>query len=38
MAKWVDRVELVEDFQGIGRGQGGWRDDVLNYYPSDAGI
>jgi hypothetical protein len=19
-------------------GQGGWRDDVLNYYPSDAGI
>jgi hypothetical protein len=22
----------------IGKGQGGWRDDVLNYYPSDAGI
>jgi DMSO/TMAO reductase YedYZ molybdopterin-dependent catalytic subunit len=38
MAKWVNRIELVEDFRGIGKGQGGWRDDVLNYYPSDAGI
>ena len=38
MAKWVHRIELVEDFRGIGKGQGGWRDDVLNYYPSDAGI
>ena len=38
MAKWVTRIELVADFRGIGKGQGGWRDDVLNYYPSDAGI
>jgi hypothetical protein len=38
MAKWVNRIELVSDFRGIGGGQGGWRDDVLNYYPSDAGI
>lgn len=38
MAKWVNRIELVEDFRGIGKGQGGWRDDVLNYYPSSAGI
>jgi sulfoxide reductase catalytic subunit YedY len=38
MAKWVHRIELVEDFRGIGKGQGGWRDDVLDYYPSDAGI
>ena len=38
MAKWVTRIELVTDFRGIGEGQGGWRDDVLNYYPSDAGI
>ena len=38
MAKWVDRIELVADFRKIGKGQGGWRDDVLNYYPSDAGI
>jgi methionine sulfoxide reductase catalytic subunit len=38
MAKWINRIELVEDFRGVGGGQGGWRDDVLNYYPSDAGI
>jgi methionine sulfoxide reductase catalytic subunit len=38
MAKWINRIELVHDFRGIGGGQGGWRDDVLNYYPSDAGI
>ncbi|AUX38276.1 oxidoreductase [Sorangium cellulosum] len=38
MAKWVCAIELVEDFRRIGKGQGGWRDDVLNYYPSDAGI
>jgi DMSO/TMAO reductase YedYZ molybdopterin-dependent catalytic subunit/thiosulfate reductase cytochrome b subunit len=38
MAKWVNRIELVEDFRSVGKGQGGWRDDVLNYYPSDAGI
>lgn len=38
MAKWVNRIELVESFRGIGKGQGGWRDDVLHYYPSDAGI
>lgn len=38
MAKWVNRIELVEDFRGIGSGQGGWRDDVLHYYPSTAGI
>ena len=33
-----DRAELVEDFRSIGKGQGGWRDDLLNYYRSDAGI
>jgi len=38
MAKWICRIELVEAFDHIGKGQGGWRDDVLNYYPSDAGI
>jgi methionine sulfoxide reductase catalytic subunit len=38
MAKWVHRIELVADYRGIGKGQGGWRDDVLNYFPSDAGI
>jgi sulfoxide reductase catalytic subunit YedY len=38
MAKWVCRVEFVEDYDNIGQGEGGWRDDVLDYYPSDAGI
>jgi methionine sulfoxide reductase catalytic subunit len=38
MAKWINRIEFVESFDHIGEGQGGWRDDVLHYYPSDAGI
>lgn len=38
MAKWVCAVEFVESFADIGQGEGGWRDDVLNYYPLDAGI
>ncbi len=38
MAKWVNRIEFVESFAQIGEGQGGWRDDVLHYSPSDAGI
>ncbi|MCG3162542.1 MAG: Sulfoxide reductase catalytic subunit YedY [Acidobacteria bacterium] len=38
MAKWVCAIEFVESFAEIGQGQGGWRDDVLNYYRLDAGI
>ncbi len=38
MAKWINRLEFVDSFKHIGEGQGGWRDDVLHYYPSDAGI
>lgn len=38
MAKWVCRIEFVEEYDHIGQGEGGWRDDVLDYYPSDAGI
>jgi methionine sulfoxide reductase catalytic subunit len=38
MAKWVNHLEFVNSFKHIGKGQGGWRDDVLHYYPSDAGI
>ena len=38
MAKWINRIEFVDTFEQIGKGQGGWRDDVLHYYPSDAGI
>jgi len=38
MAKWVTRIEFVEDFDDIGKGYGGWRDDVLHYYPNSADI
>jgi DMSO/TMAO reductase YedYZ molybdopterin-dependent catalytic subunit/thiosulfate reductase cytochrome b subunit len=38
MAKWVDRLELVAGFHDIGAGRGGWRDDLLHYPLSDAGI
>jgi sulfoxide reductase catalytic subunit YedY len=38
MAKWVCGIEFVEDVENIGKGQGGWRDDTLNYFPSSAGI
>ena len=38
MAKWVSSIELVNDYKNIGKGQGGWRDDVLHYFPSDGGI
>jgi len=38
MAKWVTHIEFVEDFEDIGKGKGGWRDDVLNYYPNSADI
>ncbi|WP_435077863.1 molybdopterin-dependent oxidoreductase [Halococcus sp. AFM35] len=38
MAKWVCAVEFVEDYEDIGKGQGGWRDDTLNYLPSGAGL
>lgn len=38
MAKWVTGIEFVEDFDDIGKGKGGWRDDVLQYYPNSADI
>jgi sulfoxide reductase catalytic subunit YedY len=38
MAKWINRLEFVDSFKQIGKGQGGWREDVLHYHPSDAGI
>jgi sulfoxide reductase catalytic subunit YedY len=38
MAKWVTGIEFVEDFENIGKGEGGWRDDVLHYYPNSADI
>jgi methionine sulfoxide reductase catalytic subunit len=38
MAKWINRIEVVNSFKQIGKGQGGWRDDLLHYYPLDAGL
>lgn len=38
MAKYVCGIELVEDFRSIGKGQGGWREDVLHYSVETAGI
>jgi methionine sulfoxide reductase catalytic subunit len=38
MAKWINHLEFVDSFKHIGEGQGGWRDDVLHYYPCGAGI
>jgi len=38
MAKWINRIEFVSSFKQIGQGQGGWRDDLLHYDPSVAGI
>lgn len=38
MAKWVCGIEFVEDYEEIGDGQDGWRDDVLHYYPVSGGI
>lgn len=32
MAKWVDEIEFVEDYDDIGQGKGGWRNDVQQYY------
>lgn len=31
MAKWIDRIELVSDYRGIGKGMGGWREDNVYY-------
>ncbi|HEX6989337.1 MAG TPA: molybdopterin-dependent oxidoreductase [Bacillota bacterium] len=31
MAKWVRRITLIEDYRAIGQGQGGWREDMMQY-------
>lgn len=31
MAKWIDRIEVIGDYRGIGRGLGGWREDNVHY-------
>jgi len=31
MVKWLNSIELVSDYSKIGRGQGGYREDVKSY-------
>lgn len=37
MVKYLSSIELVEDYRGFGRGQGGYREDTQFYGP-EAGI
>ncbi|TSE00963.1 molybdopterin-dependent oxidoreductase [Skermania sp. ID1734] len=31
MAKWIDRMEFIDDYSAIGKGMGGWREDNVFY-------
>lgn len=31
MAKWINQIEFVNDYAGIGKGAGGWREDNVYY-------
>lgn len=31
MAKWIDQIEFINDYAGIGKGAGGWREDNVFY-------
>jgi DMSO/TMAO reductase YedYZ molybdopterin-dependent catalytic subunit len=31
MVKWVDRIELINDYSRLGEGMGGWREDNMYY-------
>ena len=37
MAKWIERIEFVDDYSPIGEGMGGWREDNV-FYDRDVGI
>jgi sulfoxide reductase catalytic subunit YedY len=37
MVKWIERIELIDDYARIGQGQGGWREDNM-FYSSAAAI
>jgi methionine sulfoxide reductase catalytic subunit len=37
MAKWINQIEFVNDYSGIGKGTGGWREDNV-YYAKDVEI
>jgi thiosulfate reductase cytochrome b subunit len=31
MAKWIERIEVISEYDGIGDGMGGWREDNVHY-------
>lgn len=31
MAKWINQIEFIDDYSGIGHGLGGWREDNVHY-------
>jgi DMSO/TMAO reductase YedYZ molybdopterin-dependent catalytic subunit len=35
MAKWINQIDFIEDFAGIGFGRGGWREDNVYYARND---
>ncbi len=37
MVKYIGKIEFVQNYRNIGRGQGGWREDN-QYYSPEAGI
>jgi methionine sulfoxide reductase catalytic subunit len=37
MAKWINQIEFINDYRGIGMGAGGWREDNV-YYDKDVEI
>jgi DMSO/TMAO reductase YedYZ molybdopterin-dependent catalytic subunit len=36
MVKWIQRIELIDDYARLGKGQGGWREDNMFYSPAVA--
>jgi methionine sulfoxide reductase catalytic subunit len=37
MVKWLSAIELIESYEDVGEGQGGWRED-FQHYSQDASI
>lgn len=37
MAKWIDQIEFIADYSGVGMGMGGWREDNA-YFDKDVEI